>query len=165
MKIYFPFQKELFVISCYDSTVIHFRIKERRMFYESRKIADLKIGCTKKRLTSLILVILVISLTFSGYESEPHERVLVLFIARRPIIFIYTALEVEDAEKSSWTYPVYGYLDSENPWEKIAALLNKRTQARHASLLEKQALSLARFDQLKTYFPPSDFSHDVTPFN
>ena len=59
---------------------------------------------------------------FSGYESEPHERVLALFIAADDQSFLFTpALEVEDAEKSSWTYPVYGYLDSENPWEKIAA--------------------------------------------
>ena len=58
---------------------------------------------------------------FSGYESEPHERVLALFIAADDQSFLFTpALEVEDAEKSSWTYPVYGYLDSENPWEKIA---------------------------------------------
>ena len=82
---------------------------------------------------------------------------LALFIARTTNHFIYTALEVEDAEKSSWTYPVYGYLDSENPWEKIAALLNKRTQGTPRFALEKQALSLARFDQLKTYFPTSDF--------
>ncbi len=101
---------------------------------------------------------------FSGYESEPHERVLALFIAADDQSFLFTpALEVEDAEKSSWTYPVYGYLDSENPWEKIAALLNKRTQGTPRFALEKQALSLARFDQLKTYFPASDFSHDVTP--
>ena len=100
---------------------------------------------------------------FSGYESEPHERVLALFIAADDQSFLFTpALEVEDAEKSSWTYPVYGYLDSENPWEKIAALLNKRTQGTPRFALEKQALSLARFDQLKTYFPASDFSHDVT---
>ena len=51
----------------------------------------------------------------------------------------------------------------QNPWEKIAALLNKRTQGTPRFALEKQALSLARFDQLKTYFPASDFSHDVTP--
>ena len=46
---------------------------------------------------------------------------------------------------------------------KIAALLNKRTQGTPRFALEKQALSLARFDRLKTYFPASDFSHDVTP--
>ena len=79
---------------------------------------------------------------FSGYESEPHERVLALFIAADDQSFLFTpALEVEDAEKSSWTYPVYGYLDSENPWEKIAALLNKRTQGTPRFALEKQALS------------------------
>ena len=56
---------------------------------------------------------------FSGYESEPHERVSFVYRRGRPIILFTPALEVEDAEKSSWTYPVYGYLDSENPWEKL----------------------------------------------
>ena len=37
---------------------------------------------------------------FSGYESEPHERVLALFIAADDQSFLFTpALEVEDAER------------------------------------------------------------------
>lgn len=100
---------------------------------------------------------------FSGYESEPHERVLALFISAEDDSFLFTpALEVEDAENSSWTFPVYGYLDSENPWEKIAAIIKKK-HANPTIALEKQALSLARYDVLHTYFPESNFTHDVTP--
>ncbi|MGK0552464.1 M24 family metallopeptidase [Enterococcus faecalis] len=100
---------------------------------------------------------------FSGYESDPHERVLALFIALEGESFLFTpALEVEDAENSTWSEPVYGYLDSENPWEKIANLIKAKHSASTIAL-EKQALSVARYDQMRSYFPSSDFSKDVTP--
>lgn len=100
---------------------------------------------------------------FSGYKSDPHERVLALFISLNHDPFLFTpALEVEDAEKSSWIYPVYGYLDSENPWEKIAQLI-KQTGLPHKIATEKDALSVARFDRLNHYFLSCDFSPNVTP--
>ncbi|MGM0217888.1 aminopeptidase P family protein [Enterococcus sp. AZ126] len=100
---------------------------------------------------------------FSGYKSDPHERVLALFIPLNHDPFLFTpALEVEDAEKSSWSYPVYGYLDSENPWEKIASLIKKNGNPSKIAT-EKDSLTVARFDSLNYYFPNSDFSANVTP--
>ncbi|MBP2100272.1 M24 family metallopeptidase [Enterococcus rivorum] len=100
---------------------------------------------------------------FSGYKSNPHERVLALFVPLENDPFLFTpALEVESAESSSWKFPVYGYLDSEDPWIKISELINKNS-ASHAIALEKEALSLARFEILKTHFPSTDFSTSVTP--
>lgn len=99
---------------------------------------------------------------FSGYKSEPHERVLALFIPLENEPFLFTpALEIEDAENSSWSYPVYGYLDSENPWEKIANCLNSLNTFKKIAT-EKEALTVARFDQLRQYFPDADFSANVT---
>ena len=43
---------------------------------------------------------------FSGYESEPHERVLALFIAADDQSFLFTpAFGSRRCRKSSWTYP------------------------------------------------------------
>ena len=67
---------------------------------------------------------------FSGYESDPHERVLALFIPLEQDPFLFTpALEVEDAQNSSWAYDVRGYLDSENPWE-ISVRIRSRQDIR-----------------------------------
>ncbi|MCB5951697.1 Xaa-Pro peptidase family protein [Enterococcus sp. BWT-B8] len=100
---------------------------------------------------------------FSGYTSDPHERILALFIALEDDPFLFTpALEVEDAENSSWAYPVYGYLDSENPWEKIAQLI-KKTGLPKKIATEKEFLSVARFDQLKAFFPEADLSANAVP--
>lgn len=64
---------------------------------------------------------------FSGYESEPHERVLALFIPLEQDPFLFTpALEVEDAQNSAWSFDVRGYLDSENPWEIIGKEIRHR---------------------------------------
>lgn len=100
---------------------------------------------------------------FSGYTSEPHERVLALFISLENDPFLFTpALEVEDAENSGWAYFVHGYLDSENPWEKIAQLIKKTGNPKKIAT-EKEFLSVARFDQLKAFFPEADLSANAVP--
>lgn len=100
---------------------------------------------------------------FSGYKSDPHERVLALFVPLEKEPFLFTpALEAESAENSTWEFPVYGYLDSEDPWVKISELINKNSASRSIAL-EKDALSLERFEILKQFFPKTDFSTSVTP--
>ena len=50
----------------------------------------------------------------TGYHSDPHERVLALFISLDQEPFLFTpALEVEAAKKSPWNQDVVGYLDTE----------------------------------------------------
>ncbi|MGC6768589.1 M24 family metallopeptidase [Enterococcus sp. LJL128] len=100
---------------------------------------------------------------FSGYESDPHERVLALFISKSGDPFLFTpALEIEDAQNSTWDFPVHGYLDSENPWEKIAALIRQNGQPKKIAT-EKEFLSVARFETLRTHFPDASMSVSVTP--
>lgn len=99
---------------------------------------------------------------FSGYESDPHERVLALFIALNSEPFLFTpALETEDAENNSWAYPVHGYMDGENPWEKIAQLIKKNGLPKKIAT-EKEFLSIARFEALRGYFPDADLSTNAT---
>ncbi|KAF1304914.1 M24 family metallopeptidase [Enterococcus sp. JM9B] len=100
---------------------------------------------------------------FSGYTSEPHERVLALFIPLKKDPFLFTpALEVEDAQNSDWPFDVVGYLDSEDPWQKITAELTSRYGTIQRFGLEKNSLTVDRFEKLRNAFS-SDFSVDVTP--
>lgn len=99
---------------------------------------------------------------FSGYESDPHERILALFIPLEGDPFLFTpALEVEEAQHSAWQYDVFGYLDSENPWDIIAELLKKRTKVGQIAI-EKNALTVERLEALAQRFPASQFI-DATP--
>ena len=100
---------------------------------------------------------------FSGYESDPHERVLALFIPLEQDPFLFTpALEVEDAQNSSWAYDVRGYLDSENPWEIIGKELRARYGQPGNVGIEKNALTVDRFDAISDILTGTDSYTDLT---
>ncbi|MBP2622908.1 M24 family metallopeptidase [Streptococcus oricebi] len=97
----------------------------------------------------------------TGFYSDPHERQMFLFICtdRQPLLFV-PALEVERAN-SAVDFQVAGYVDSENPWEKIREILSPSTKSRIA--LEFDNLILSKYQGLKQVFEGAVFS-DLTPF-
>lgn len=100
----------------------------------------------------------------SGFESDPHERILGLFISATTDPFLFTpALDAEPAKNSSWQYDVIGYLDSENPYEKIKKELLHRYPSLDSIGLEKGSLSLDRYEILTDLFPNVSFSANLTP--
>lgn len=99
---------------------------------------------------------------FSGYESNPHERVLALIVFADSDPFLFTpALEEEDARQSGWPYDVYSYQDHESPFDIIEQAIKKK----HSSILkigvEEETLPLGRFKQLSTRFSESAYK-DLT---
>lgn len=99
---------------------------------------------------------------FSGYESEPHERILALLVFKDAAPFLFVpALEKEDALNSSWEYDVFGYLDHENPWKLIRQAVENRVSHLATLAIEKDFLTVSRLEQLQLEFPEAAFS-DVT---
>ncbi|WP_270995537.1 M24 family metallopeptidase [Listeria seeligeri] len=95
---------------------------------------------------------------FSGYHSEPHERVLGLAVFPESEPFLFTpALEVEDVRGGDWTHPAYGYNDTENPFEIIAEEIKKRVTNPSKFAIEKSHMSVDRFEQLAGLFAGSSF--------
>lgn len=96
----------------------------------------------------------------TGFYSDPHERQMFLFI--RPegenLLFV-PALDAERARKSL-NFPVVGYMDSENPWEKIKATLPEQDYRQIG--LEFDHLILTKYQGLKTVFEKATFD-DLTP--
>ena len=100
---------------------------------------------------------------FSGYESEPHERILALMVLKNASPFLFVpALEKEDALNSAWEYDVFDYLDHENPWELIRQAVEQRAGSLTTLAIEKEFLTVARLEQLQKVFPKVNFS-DATP--
>ncbi|WP_035053959.1 M24 family metallopeptidase [Carnobacterium pleistocenium] len=100
---------------------------------------------------------------FSGYESDPHERILALAIFAVGEPFLFTPeLEKEDALKSEWPYAVYGYLDNEDPWSLIAIHLAAHRNNFSNIAIEKNFLTVGRFEKLQFFFPAVSFP-DITP--
>lgn len=101
---------------------------------------------------------------FSGFDSNPMERVLALFIPLEKDPFLFApGLEVEDAKASSFEYDVVGFLDSQDPFTLIVEEIKKRYGTPKRIALEKNQLVLDRYLRLNEAFPSADFSADLTP--
>lgn len=86
----------------------------------------------------------------TGFASDPHERYMFLFLLadKQPILFL-PALDAARAE-NTLDFPVIGYQDSENPWEKIRAILPQTDFAKVA--VEFDNLNVTKFKGLETIF-------------
>lgn len=90
----------------------------------------------------------------TGYQSDPHERILALLVFPHEAPFLFTpALEIEDAKNSEWDQDVFGYLDNEDPWALIASHINERVSDFKKMAVEKNFLTLDRFEALKNLYP------------
>ncbi|WP_424555588.1 M24 family metallopeptidase [Streptococcus agalactiae] len=96
----------------------------------------------------------------TGFFCDPHERQMFLFVYgdRDPILFV-PALEVSRA-KQSVPFPVFGYIDSENPWQKISSNLPSLSVSK--VLAEFDNLNVTKFQGLQTVFD-SHFEN-LTPY-
>ncbi|MGX7173655.1 M24 family metallopeptidase [Enterococcus ratti] len=129
----------------------HVKITELRKWMAQKQV-DLAYICDPKHIAY-----------FSGYESDPHERVLALFIPLEQDPFLFTpALEVEDAQNSTWSFDVRGYLDSENPWEIIGKEIHTRYGQPGTIGIEKNVLTIDRFDAISNGLIGTDSFIDLT---
>ncbi|GED80590.1 Xaa-Pro dipeptidase [Amylolactobacillus amylophilus] len=102
---------------------------------------------------------------FSGYGSDPEERVLALFVFKDAAPFLFTPqLNVEEAKNSEFDSDVYGYLDHENPFKIIAERIKERTNHFEKWAIEKDNLSVFRYQAIKTAFPTASFTQDASRF-
>ena len=86
----------------------------------------------------------------TGFACDPHERQLFLFVFDKSEPFLFTPqLEVNKASQVV-DFPVIGYVDSENPWKKIAAQLPKRDLQGIGA--EFHHLNLEKFYNLRELF-------------
>ena len=99
---------------------------------------------------------------FSGFESDPIERVLalVVFSDHEPLLF-GPALEVNSMRASGWPFAAFGYADHENPWLILAQHIKQTTSGTKFGI-EYDHLSVARFNALQTALPSLSFKTDVT---
>ncbi|KRK47195.1 proline dipeptidase [Secundilactobacillus kimchicus JCM 15530] len=101
----------------------------------------------------------------TGFYSDPIERVLALIVFNNQDPFMFApALEVQAIKETGFPYPVYGYLDHEDPWQLIAQNVFTRIANPREIALEKDQLQVARLEQLQRVFPAAAFNADITSF-
>lgn len=128
------------------------------------KISELKNWMATKDLDLVYLTNPSTIAYLTGFVSDPHERVLGLFLPVEKDPFLFTpALDAQGAKDSNWNFDVIGYLDSEDPWAKIAQEIKARYQRLQRIGIEKGSLTVDRYEKFTAHFPKSDFSVNVTP--
>lgn len=102
----------------------------------------------------------------TGFHSDPHERVLALFIFANTIPLLFApALDVSDAKASGWEFDINGYTDSQEPFDLITDLIKSRTTDVNAILIEKDHLIVERYLKLHVAFPNASFSNGTDLIN
>ncbi|WP_067727533.1 M24 family metallopeptidase [Oceanobacillus damuensis] len=90
----------------------------------------------------------------SGYYTEPHERVIGVYVSKRmdPILIV-PAMEVEDAKTAGWTGEIISYHDHEDPWNLFLGCLNKHEKIPQSIGLEHNHITLGRLKAIKQILP------------
>lgn len=102
---------------------------------------------------------------FTGFSSDPIERVLALFIFPDKDPFIFApALEVEAVKETGWKYPVFGYLDHEDPFALIHDHIVELAGTPQKWAIEKTNLTVEKYASLQKQFPAAEFTGNLTPF-
>lgn len=96
----------------------------------------------------------------TGFYCDPHERQQFLFVYtdKNPYLFV-PALEVDRA-KRTLSFPVFGYIDSENPWTKIK---NELPSTKSENIFaEFDNLNVSKFKHLEQLF--TGYFKNLTPY-
>lgn len=91
---------------------------------------------------------------FSGFYSDPHERLLALIVfPENDPILVCPAMEKNDAKNAGWNYDIIGYSDTDNPWDTIQSMVQSRTSRTVKVALEMDHMNVTRYQSLQNSFP------------
>lgn len=96
---------------------------------------------------------------FSGFDSNPHERLLgvMIFKDAEPFL-ICPQMEVPDALAAGWGFEAIGHVDTENAWDVVAKAIAARGVTLSTLAIEKAHLTVERLEELQTRYPTATFT-------
>lgn len=95
---------------------------------------------------------------FSGFLSNPHERLLGLAVFQEEEPFLVCpALDKTDAKNAGWENEIISYSDIENPWEMIHKAVFNRIKTVENIAIEKEHMNVERFEILLKMFTGAAF--------
>ncbi|MBY0124076.1 Xaa-Pro peptidase family protein [Bacillus sp. S/N-304-OC-R1] len=95
---------------------------------------------------------------FSGFLSDPHERLLGLAVFQEEEPFLVCpALDKTDAKNAGWGNEIISYSDIENPWEMIHKAVSGRIKKVDNIAIEKEHMNVERFEILSQMFDGARF--------
>ena len=91
---------------------------------------------------------------FSGFYSDPHERVTALYVTKESATLVTPNMEVNDAKAAS-ELNVIGYLDTENVYEKVQSSIQLSKES--TLFIEEEHTTVARQKQMIKHFGVEHF--------
>lgn len=88
---------------------------------------------------------------FTGFESNPHERILALIVYHSNAFLFTPALEAEDA-KAATDLPIVSYEDHQNPWAIIKENIAVLQPTVKFLGIDEDSLIVSRFHTLQAIF-------------
>lgn len=96
---------------------------------------------------------------FSGFDSEPHERLLGVMVFKEGEPFlICPQMEIPDALAAGWSFEVVGHVDTENAWDVVAKTVAARGVTLSTLAIEKAHLTVERLEELQAHYPEASFA-------
>ncbi|EHJ52711.1 M24 family metallopeptidase [Streptococcus macacae] len=123
------------------------------------KITQLKQKLERAEIEAAVLSDPISISYLTEFYSDPHERLMLLFLFQEESLLFLPELEVARA-KNFLSLPIVGYSDSENPWAKLKTILSKTDFSKIA--LEYDHLNISKYQGLKSLL--SGQFTDLTPF-
>ncbi|WP_071461275.1 M24 family metallopeptidase [Bacillus massilinigeriensis] len=94
----------------------------------------------------------------SGFLSDPHERLLGIAVFKENDAFLVCpAMEKDEAKKAGWNGDIIGHTDTDRPWDLIKDAITARISSVHTIAIEKEHMSVERFERMRNLFPEASF--------
>ena len=94
----------------------------------------------------------------SGFDSEPHERLLGVMVFKEAVPFVICPLmEVPDVKAAGWSYDVVGHEDTEDAWDVVMGAVEKRGSLPTSIAIEKTHLTVERLERMEDLFKNTNF--------
>ena len=87
---------------------------------------------------------------FTGFRSNPHERLLGVLIFKDTAPFIICPkMEVPDAIASGWSEDVVGHADTDNAWDILVQTINDKVTGISSLAIEKSHMTVERLEAIQ----------------
>lgn len=94
----------------------------------------------------------------SGFFTDPHERLLGLAVFQDTEPFlICPKMEVSEVKNADWSHEIIGYNDTDDPWSFVQNRSTARIKSLQTLAIEKDHLSVNRYEALQARFPQASF--------
>ncbi|GEK88740.1 Xaa-Pro dipeptidase [Alkalibacterium putridalgicola] len=98
----------------------------------------------------------------TGFESEPHERVVAVLVFSDKVWMIVPELEKQSAKAAATCDRILSYKDEVSPWSLLKdALKGETNKTRHVGV-DEESLVVSRYHELKDVFSTASFVNSTS---